>query len=416
MGEQKSPSLWNRNFLLLWQGQLVSSLGDNFYAIALGFWVLEKTGSTGLMGTLMAVSTLPRVLISPFAGVWVDRSERRSLLITMDIIRGLASAGIGLAALAGHLEIWMVFAVGIILSICGSFFGPAVSSSIPDIVPKEKIVQANSVFSLAYNGSSIIGTAAGGFLYQALKAPLLFLFDGLSYIFSAAAILFMKIPAIKHQTQKVSFFQDMKAGLLFVKKFNGLKYSFLIFGVLNFFANIGFFLMLPMFQKIPALGAAKYGVVMGVLTGGSFMGYLMASTIDIPIRKRFTAFYLGALLSAACMALFPVRINIIYMSVMAALIGLSIAVVNALISAVMQITVPQDMRGKVFGLLGTMAGSLTPIAFAVGGWLGEVFPIRPLMSVCFILTFGVFFILIFVPSIIRFFNFDPSKQKLEDIM
>jgi MFS family permease len=416
MSEQKPPSLWNRNFLLLWQGQLVSSLGDNFYAIALGFWVLEKTGSTGLMGTLMAVSTLPRVLISPFAGVWVDRTERRSLLIAMDIIRGLASAGIGLAALAGHLEIWMVFAVGVILSVCGSFFGPAVSSTMPDIVPKEKIVQANSVFSLAYNGSSIIGTAAGGFLYQALKAPLLFLFDGLSYIFSAAAILFMKIPAIKHQSQKVSFFQDMKGGLLFVKRFKGLRYSFLIFGVLNFFANIGFFLILPMFQKIPALGAAKYGVVMGVLTGGSFMGYLIASTIDIPIRKRFTAFYLGALLSAACMALFPVHVNLIYMSVMAALIGLSIAVVNALISAVMQITVPQEMRGKVFGLLGTMAGSLTPIAFAAGGWLGEIFPIRPLMSVCFILTFGVFFILIFVPSIIRFFNFDPSKQKLEDIM
>ncbi len=99
----------------------------------------------------------------------------------------------------------MVFAVGIVLSICGSFFGPAVSSSIPDIVPKEKIVKANSVFSLAYNGSGIIGTAAGGFLYQALKAPLLFLFDGLSYIFSAAAILFMRIPAIKHPGPKGQF-------------------------------------------------------------------------------------------------------------------------------------------------------------------------------------------------------------------
>lgn len=160
MLKHKLPSLWNRNFLLLWQGQLVSSLGDNFYAIALGFWVLEKTGSTGLM----AVSTLPRALISPFAGVWVDRTERRSLLIAMDVIRGLALAGIGLAAFAGHLEVWMVFAAGIVRSICGSFFGPAVSSAIPDIVPPEQIVQANSAFSLAYNGSSIIGTAGGGFL------------------------------------------------------------------------------------------------------------------------------------------------------------------------------------------------------------------------------------------------------------
>jgi MFS family permease len=416
MLKEKTASLWNKNFLLLWQGQLVSSLGDNFYAIALGFWVLEKTGSTGLMGTLMAASTLPRVLISPFAGVWVDRSERKSLLIAMDIIRGIASGGIGLAAFVGHLEIWMVFAVGIILSICGSFFGPTVSSTIPDIVPQEKIVKANSVFSLAYNGTSIIGTAGGGFLYQALKAQLLFLFDGLSYIFSAAAILFMKIPAVKHQAQKLSFFADMKGGLAFVKGFNGLKYSFVIFGVLNFFANIGFFLVLPMFQGIPSLGAAKYGIVMGMLTGGSFLGYLLASTVDIPVKKRFAVFYAGALVSAICMALFPVYVNMIYMSGMAILIGVSIAVVNALISAVMQITVPQDMRGKVFGLLGTMAGSLTPVAFAVGGWLGEIFPIRPLMSGCFILTFMAFFILIFVPSVVRFFNFDPAAQKLEEIM
>jgi len=101
---------------------------------------------------------------------------------------------------------------------------------------------------------------------------------------------------------------------------------------------------------------------------------------------------------------------------MAGLMGLSIAIVNALISAVMQITVPAEMRGKVFGLLGTMSGSLTPIAFAAGGWLGEIFPLRPLMSGCFVLTFGAFFILVFVPSIIRFFNFDPAKQKLEEIM
>lgn len=106
----------------------------------------------------------------------------------------------------------------------------------------------------------------------------------------------------------------------------------------------------------------------------------------------------------------------IYMSALAALIGISIAVVNALISAVMQITVPQEMRGKVFGLLGTMAGSLMPVALAAGGWLGEIFPLRPLMTGCFILTFWAFFILAFVPPVIRFFNYDPQKQTLEDII
>ena len=72
--------LWNRGFLLLWQGQLVSSLGDVIYEIALGFWILAVTGSTAMMGSLMAASALPRILVAPFAGVLVDRSERKWLL------------------------------------------------------------------------------------------------------------------------------------------------------------------------------------------------------------------------------------------------------------------------------------------------------------------------------------------------
>ncbi|EOC99754.1 MFS transporter [Caldisalinibacter kiritimatiensis] len=72
--------LWTKDFFLLWQGQLVSALGDVVYSIALGFWVLKVTGSTALMGTLMAASVLPRVIISPFAGVFVDRSDRKKVL------------------------------------------------------------------------------------------------------------------------------------------------------------------------------------------------------------------------------------------------------------------------------------------------------------------------------------------------
>lgn len=101
--------LWTRNFLLLWQGQLVSLLGDVVYAIALGFWILAATGSTALMGGLMAASTLPRILVSPIAGVVVDRFERRSLMIGMDAVRGTAVLAVGIGAFAGFLQVWMVF-------------------------------------------------------------------------------------------------------------------------------------------------------------------------------------------------------------------------------------------------------------------------------------------------------------------
>lgn len=77
---QNSKKLWNKDFLILWQGQLVSTAGDAVYSIALGFWVLAVTGSTAMMGTLMAASTLPGVLISPFAGVLIDRAHKKGCL------------------------------------------------------------------------------------------------------------------------------------------------------------------------------------------------------------------------------------------------------------------------------------------------------------------------------------------------
>lgn len=117
--------LWTTSFILLWQGQLVSILGDVVYAIALGFWILAVTGSTALMGGLMAASTLPRILASPIAGVIVDRFDRRGLMIWMDCIRGAAVVAIGVVALVGLLKVWMVFAAGVILGLCGAFFSPA---------------------------------------------------------------------------------------------------------------------------------------------------------------------------------------------------------------------------------------------------------------------------------------------------
>jgi len=182
--EETKSKLWNLNFILLWQGQLVSNFGDSVYDIALGFWILAKTGSTGLMGILMATAVIPRVFLSPIAGTYVDRHNRKNILIITDVIRGIMISIVGVAALMNFIQIWMVLLGGIVLGICGSFFNPAVQSSIPDLVPKDKLVKANSVFSLASTGTDIIGKTIGGFLFHVVGAPIMFLINGLSYIFT----------------------------------------------------------------------------------------------------------------------------------------------------------------------------------------------------------------------------------------
>ena len=414
--EETKLKLWNLNFFLLWQGQFISVMGDVAYSIALGFWILAITGSTALMGTLMAASSLPRVIISPFAGVVVDRSDRKWLIVLMDVIRGVAVVIVGVASYLGFIQIWMVFVAGIIIGTCGAFFNPAIGSIIPDIVDKRKLVQANSVFSIVQTASGIIGSSAGGILFKLLGASFMFLFNGLSYLFSAVTEVFIKVPKIIHEKSHPHFFADLRDGLKFVWHFRGLRTLMITAGIINFFAVMGIMLILPLFHQEKHLGPVLYGIIMGFFTGGLFLGFLFTSVVNFKPEQRFRVFSLCYLVMCATMILLPV---FLYFPVMAALVfitGFVNAILNTFINAVLQLTTPQAKRGKVFGLLMSVAGGLMPIAYATGGVLAEFIPIRLLISGSFTLVLITYFPMLASASFRKYVKFNPDNQTIQDIL
>lgn len=402
--------------MLLWQGQFVSALGDVAYSIALGFWILATTGSTALMGTLMAASSLPRVLLSPFAGVLVDRSDRKWLLVWMDAIRGILVVFIGLASYLGFIKIWMVFVAGIGIGVCSAFFNPAVTSIIPDIVDPRKLLPANSAFNIIYTASGIVGSAAGGILYKILGASFMFLFNGLSYLFSAATEIFIKVPRIVHERVQLHFLADMKDGFRFVWDFRGLRTLIFIAGIINFFAVMGIMLVLPLFHQEEHLGPALYGITMGFFTGGLLVGFLITSVVNFRPDQRFTVFSFCYILMCLGMIGLPV---FLYFPVMAGLVfvtGVVNAILNTFINTVLQLTTPQDKRGKVFGLLMSISGGLTPVAYAAGGVLAEFIPIRILIAASFTVVLIGYLPMFFSPSFRKYLQYDPARQSLPDIM
>ncbi len=409
----RQPKLWNINFFLLWQGQFVSAVGDVIYEIALGFWVLAVTGSTGLMGTLMAASTIPRVIIAPFAGVLVDRSDRKWILVAMDAARGIIIVAVAITAFLGLLEVWMVFTAGILIGTGAAFFNPTIIASVPDIVDRERIVQANSFFSMIRAGSGILGNTAGGFLYAFLGAPLMFFINGISYLISSITEIFIKIAKVFHKTVHLHFMEDMKDGIRFVRHNRGLRFLMLSAGVLNFFAFIAIVLIIPLFRRTDFLGPARYGIAMAVLTGGMIAGMAMTAAVQIPNHRRMLAFGVSTVIFVTFLAVFPLLNSFVLMLVCMAIGGFANAIVNVLINSVIQLTVPQTVRGKVMGLLETMTQGMTPIGMAVGGLLGEHLPLRWVI-------FGAFaaiglFIFPQLPSkgIRNFFEIDTSVQSPE---
>ena len=420
---KSTGKLWTMNFFLLWQGQMVSALGDVVYEIALGFWVLAVTGSTGLMGTLMAASALPRIFISPFAGVIVDRCNRRNMLVLMDLIRGIVITAVGTVALLGFVQIWMVFVAGVILGICAAFFNPTVSSTVPDIVPRDKLIQANSALSMVGAGTNILASPLGGFMYQLLGAPIMFLTNGISYLASAFTEIFIKVPIIERKVKaedamkstRDSFKQEFKEGFKFVWNFKGLKYLIIVAAGLNFFAGIGMILFLPLFQRTEGLGAGKYGVAAALLTGGMFAGMALTSVVKIPYEKRLSIFMIAGVAFSIGFAVFPM-VDFKYMLVLLFIAGFFNAIVNTLISASIQLTVPQDMRGKVFSIMNTVCTGLMPIAMALGGILAEFIAIKYIIVTCFLLSGVGILPLGFTKDFKRFINFNPDCQTLEDII
>ncbi|WP_432401624.1 MFS transporter [Wukongibacter sp. M2B1] len=412
---KRQEKLWNMNFFLLWQGAFVSTLGDVVYEIALGFWVLAVTGSTALMGTLMAATAIPRVLISPFAGVVVDRVNRKHLLVLMDLIRGVFIIGVGVAAYQGVITVWMVFVSGVILGICSAFFIPAVNSVLPDIVPKSKLMGANSVLGIIETGSNIIGNAVGGIAFQMLGTPFIFLINGISYVLSAFTEAFLRIPKIEQRGEQKHFMKDMKEGCLFVWKAKGLRYFLLILSIANFVICIVMILLLPLYQQNESLGPAKYGVSMAFLTGGMFLGMIFTSVARILPSKRRTVYLICTVVSNLCFILFALTDKFPMMLTFIFIGGAFMSVSSVLITSTIQLIIPQDMRGKVFALIGMITQSLTPLGMGVGGILAEFIPIRTVIFVCFLFELLIFIPVAFDPSFKRFINFDEEKETLESI-
>jgi MFS transporter, DHA3 family, macrolide efflux protein len=414
--EEKHEKLWSLNFFLLWQGQLVSAIGDRMYEIALGFWVMAVTGSTALMGTLMAAATIPRIVLAPIAGVYVDRKDRKYIIVLMDLLRGLVITAVAAAALLGVLQIWMVFAAGIFLGACGAFFGPAVSSAIPDMVPKSMLIKANSVFSMIHAGTNILGSALAGQIYIILGAPIMFLFNGISYIISSFTELFIKLPKHKAQGKKVTYYKDAKEGLNFIWRFRGLRYLIIIAAVINFFATAAIVLILPLFHKNEALGAGRYGIGMAVMTTGMLLGMLTVSLLNIPYNKRFLVFVATAIIFPICFGAFPLFNNYLMMLPFTFIGGFTNAILNSLIAAAVQTSVPADMRGKVFSFMGMVTQGLTPLGMALGGVLGEFISLRLIISGSFVLILFTNTAFIFMNSLRRFMNYNPDNEVLEEIM
>jgi len=357
---------------LLWQGQLVSSLGDAVFRIALGFWILDETGSTSLTAGVVAASTLPRMFLAPLAGTAADRLPRKWILVASDLLCGAAVLSIGLAATFDALELWMVAAAAIAVGAGAAFFNPALEAALPDLVSRESVLRANAAFALAGTGAALLGNSLGGFAYAAAGASLLFVFNGLSFVFSAASELPVGLPPPPRKGLRAAgIASQIGAGIASVRRTAGLGLLFAASSAANFLSAGLFFLLMVLCQGRADLGPGAYGLLMGGLSAGAIAGYLITAARAAPTRSRLAVFCAGGFVSGAALAVIPAIPWYLGMLPLTALAGLGISLSSTLFTTALQLSVPSSERGTVLGLRFALMTSVTPLGVAAAGFVSE---------------------------------------------
>lgn len=373
--------LFNRNFFLLWQGQLVSQLGNQAFALAMMYWLMETTGSASLMGLIMMLSLLPGVLLGPFGGALADRHSRLAIIVVSDLMRGLAV--LALAALmflrpeADELIVGMLFAVALLGGLINAVFQPAVFAAIPDLVPTGRVAAGNSLTQFSVQASVLTGQALGGLLYRALGAASLFLIDGLTYLFSAISEAFIRIPQTRPDRERsdtdvlAAFLRDTAEGIRYVWSRPGMRAFLGVAAGLNFLA-MPVFILMPFYVSDWLLrDALWYGLLLAALSAGAMLGYLLAGTLRISAQRRPLAVTIALLGTATLLTTIGAVRHAGIALILFLGVGLFTGAINIFVITLFQTTTPGEMRGRVMALVIALSGAATPAGMLVGGILGD---------------------------------------------
>ena len=369
--------LWNKDFVLLLQGNAVSTIGDVMYSVAIGYWVYQVTGSSALMGIMSSISMFVTMFLSPFCGSIVDKCNRKWVIVGIDTLQGLLMVTVGILAYMNALSIPVVLLVAFLAAFGSVFYSPAISTLMLDIIPRDDMVRGQSIHSGTVSLIDMVGTAFSGAMVAFFGVPLIVVLNGISNLYSAATELFVRVPKTVQQGTEVSVKGVLKDSLSAVKTIlsdNCLKVFVPCALCINLLCAGPLTLLLPLCLE-KGFTVDSYGYVISAFSAASLLAVLILGAVKLKPRVRMWAMRLGFTLSIGAYICGYLSNQVIPLCVCAFLSGFLNCVGNTIFNAAMMLALPEYNRSAILGFIRSASVGGTALSAVLYGFLGEVFPL-----------------------------------------
>jgi MFS family permease len=373
-----------RDFRLLFAGTTTSLLGDQFTFIATPWLVLKLTGDPLILGTILALESIPRAVFMLLGGAITDRFSPRKILLIADTIRFILTAMMALIVFTGTVQVWMLYAFGLGFGLVAGFAVPAGNSIVPMLVEKRDLQAGNSIFMgmsqlLGFIGPTVAGILIGTYAESNKGIWLAFTIDALSFAVSAACLWAMRSGRGRQASGEAdgaaqeSVWGAIWAGVKYLWSDTTLRLMFLVVTVVNFLFVGPLLVGIPVLasQRLPE-GAVAYGLLVSGYAGGNLGGYILAGVLPRPTGRGMRIFVIAllttfGLVMGAIGLLYSTWIDFALMM----LLGLGNGYISITMFTWIQKRTPREMLGRMMSMLMLSNNGLVPVSQALSGLVSK---------------------------------------------
>lgn len=373
-----TPKYKQHVFNALWFGQLVSIIGSGLTGFALRVWAYEKTASVTQFALITFFYGLPGVLITPFAGVLVDRWDRRKTLILSDLGAAVSTFGILLLVTTDQLQIWHIYIAVALISIFGAIQEPASQATVALLVPKERLGRANGMMQIGPSLSRIVAPFLAGALLVTIGLNGIAQIDLATFLFAIIVLFAIRIPNparsqpqetdTPKENKKAAFIADVKLGWHYIRDRAGLYGLLFLTIVINFTQGMVVILIAPIVLSFA--GSQTLGWVFAISGVGALLGALVMSFWG-GAKRKINGFFVFGFLRGILLLMGGLQPNAWLIAIASAFYLFCSQIASASLITIWQVKVPKQLQGRVFSTVRLAAAFFFPVGQILAGPLSD---------------------------------------------